>query len=404
MNENFCIIPFMVLNCRPNGSLKTCSQAEGAAPIEGFNLNTDSVEDFWNCDWMRDFRRRKIRGERIPQCEGCKRTEESGGGSKRQGYLDRYYEKYKHRIREDGYVEEMPAWWEFRLSSVCNSACRICTPKNSTLIEKEHTKHYNFIPEYDKKQLIGCSKKQLGDGGNFLNEFWKHVDQIDAIELHGGEPLIDDNVIMTLQQLVDTGHASRMHVHVHSNINKVDEYVVNLLNQFKSGWFGASIDAYGEENEFLRWPSKWKTVDHNFRSLKLHSQWRKSILSAITVYQCLSMWKFLDWFLEFQDDCDMFFYTVHSPDRFSLEMIDLNTRLHAAEELESYKPILHDRHHEKLDNLISNLKSTRTPLEKEYKGFIEYNNALDEIRNQDSFKLFPHIREIYETGSTKIHS
>jgi hypothetical protein len=116
------------------------------------------------------------------------------------------------------------------------------------------------------------------------------------------------------------------------------------------------------------------------------------------------MWKFLDWFLEFQDDCEMFFYTVHSPDRFSLEMIDLNTRLQAAEELETYKPILHDRHHEKLDNLISNLKSTRTPLEKEYKGFIEYNDALDKIRNQDSFKLFPHIREIYETGSTKIHS
>lgn len=401
MNENFCIIPFMVLNCRPNGTLKTCSQADGVGPIEGFNLNKDSVEEFWNCDFMRDFRKRKIAGERIPQCEGCKRIEESGGESKRQGYLNRYYERYKDRVRADGYVHEMPAWWEFRLSSVCNSACRICTPKNSTLIAKEHQKHYDIIPQYDRDQLAGCTKAQLGDG-KFLREFWKHVDSIDAIELHGGEPLIDDNVIDTLEKLVDQGHSKRMHVHVHSNINKIDDHIIWLLNQFKSGWFGASIDAYGEENEFLRWPSKWSVVDENVRKINLHKKWAKDILVSVTAYQCLSLYKLLDWFIEIQNHWGIWFYAVHSPDRFSLEMIDIERRRVAAEEILTYKNVLKEKQRDRMDVLAETLLSTREPDISEYYNFVMYNDAMDKIRNQDSKSLFPHIKDIYEKVSASI--
>jgi len=393
MNENFCIIPFIVLNCRPNGTLKTCSQAEGAEPIPGFNLNQDKLESFWNSDWMMDFRRRKIAGERISQCEGCKRVEKTGNKSKRQIYLERFYDKYKNRINPNGYVNEMPAWWEFRLSSVCNSACLICTPQNSTLIEKEHRKRYHQLSKYDREQVDGCTKNQLGNG-RFLRDFWKHVDSIDAIELHGGEPLIDDNVIDTLEKLVNLGHSKRMHLHVHSNINKIDDHIIDLLNEFQSGWFGVSIDAYGEENDFLRWPSKWDIVDSNFRRIHLHSGWSKTITSSVTVYQCLTLWKLLDWYLEFQNEWDIYFYHVHSPDRFAVEMIDIEKRREAANEIESYKPIFLS--HTGLDLLINILRSERVPDISEYRNFITYNDFKDNIRSQDSRSLFPHIGEIYD--------
>lgn len=393
LNDNFCIIPFMVLNCRPNGTLKTCSQATNTKPIDGFNLNEDSVEDFWNSDFMVDFRKRKIAGERIPQCEGCKRTEEGGGKSKRQDYNDKFFEKYKDRISDDGIVKQMPSWWEFRLSSVCNSACRICTPANSTLIEKEHKKHYDKLPAYDKHQLTLTTKNQLGDG-IFLEQFWRNVDDVDYIELHGGEPLIDENVINSLSRLVEKGKSKDIKIHIHSNINILTDEVLELLNQFEGGWFGASIDAYGEENDFLRWPSKWKKVEDNFKRVKLHEGWNKYILSSVTCYQCLTLDKLVDWYLPYQDEWKLNFYPVHAPDRFALELVPLELRLEAAEYLESYQYIMKD--FSGLEGIINTLKSIRVPDKTEYEQFVMFNDAMDDIRKQKSKQLFPHIERIYE--------
>ena len=70
-NSKFCLMPFITLNTRPNGQVKPCSQVMGMPGIKkdttvetildsknrACNLTKDTVEEIWNSEFLKDFRK-----------------------------------------------------------------------------------------------------------------------------------------------------------------------------------------------------------------------------------------------------------------------------------------------------------------------------------------------------------
>ena len=96
MSKTFCPLPWIHIASRPNGDVRLCATAnasgdssnkvaglvkEGNTPL---NLRDHTLEEVWNCEYMRNVRLTMLRGEQPASCLKCFKEEEIGITSKRQ--------------------------------------------------------------------------------------------------------------------------------------------------------------------------------------------------------------------------------------------------------------------------------------------------------------------------------
>jgi hypothetical protein len=67
--------------------------------------------------------------------------------------------------------------------------------------------------------------------------------------------------------MVNSGNARNCILRYNSNGLEISEKLLYLWNQFKQVKFNFSVDAYGEKNDYIRYPSKWENVETNLRLL-----------------------------------------------------------------------------------------------------------------------------------------
>lgn len=414
----------MTLNTRPNGQVKPCSQVMDMPPIKKnstvenileapadyWNLTEDTVSEIWNSDFMRDFRMRKIRGEYIPFCETCYQEDAIGIKSKRQAVIDKYYNDNKHLVDEaaqnNGKMNTMPVWWEMRLSSICNQACRMCIPQTSSKMRNEFSEFVDELPITVQNNTNAAIRQYtkhgyLGDSQFFLDQFWEGIADIRYLELHGGEPTNDPVLWDLIERIVYSGHNEHIHIHVHTNIHSLKKRHVELWDKFASGWIGVSIDAYKEENEYIRYGSSWAKIEENLKLLgKLGPHWTKWVTSSVMVYNACTMHKLVSWFESYVsqhklNDLWWRLDPVTSPNMMRLEHIPLGMREQAVRELEELK-IECMQTKQSVSMLIKALQSSHIPPAGAFDELVAYTRILDHKRQQDVCKVFPHLRMIFK--------
>lgn len=422
----FCLMPFITLNTRPNGQVKPCSQVMDMPGIKKdttvetilesknrpCNLTKDSVEEIWNSEFLKDFRMKKINNEYIKFCETCYQEDSMGVASKRQAVIDAYYEDNKHLIDEakenNGMMSTMPVWWELRLSSICNEACRMCIPQTSSKMRDEFAKFSNELPLSVKKNSEAAiiqynSHGYLGDSEFFLNQFWENIGDIRYLELHGGEPTADKALWSLVERVVSSGHSKHIHVHVHTNIHSLQQRHIELWDQFRTGWIGISIDAYGAENEYIRHGSKWSAIENNLKLIKgLGNHWTKWVTSSVMAYNSCTMHKLIDWFIEYSKENELHdlwwrMDPVTNPNLMRIEHIPMSLRLEAIDKL---TPLIDKATNQETKNsiqdVIAALRSNEMPTSGSYQELIEYTKVLDIKRNENVLEVFPHLSEVFK--------
>jgi len=422
----FCLLPFITLNTRPNGQVKPCSQVMDMPGIKKnttvetilgstntpCNLTKDSVEEIWNSEFLKDFRMKKINNEYIKFCETCYQEDSMGVSSKRQAVIDAYYNDNKHLIDEakanNGMMTTMPVWWELRLSSICNEACRMCIPQTSSKMRDEFAKFSNELPASVRKNTESAiiqynSHGYLGESEFFLNQFWNNIGDIKYLELHGGEPTADKTLWELVEKVVASGHSKHIHVHVHTNIHSLQQRHVELWDQFRTGWIGISIDAYGIENEYIRHGSKWSAIENNLKLVKgLGSHWTKWVASSVMAYNSCTMHKLIDWFIDYTIENELHdlwwrMDPVTSPNLMRIEHVPIELRLEAIDKITPMlDKVTSPQTKNSLIELISGLRSTEMPTAGSYEELIEYTTILDIKRNQNVLEVFPHLNGVFK--------
>lgn len=421
-NCKFCLMPFITLNTRPNGQVKPCSQVMDMPGIKKettsetileskndfLNLTKDSVEDIWNSEFMRDFRMKKIKGEYIKFCETCYQEDAMGAKSKRVSVIDKFYEDNKHLVEEahmnNGYMKTKPVWWEMRLSSICNQACRMCIPQTSSKMRQEFEKFAHELPEGQRKNTETAVKQfnlhgYLGDSEFFLEQFYEALPDMKYLELHGGEPTNDKRLWQVVEKIVETGHNKHIHIHVHTNIHALKPRHIELWDNFKSGWIGVSIDAFGDENEYIRHGSSWKKIEENLKMLNgLGSHWQKWVTSSVMAYNCLTMHKLIDWFNNYVKQHDMKdlwwrMDPVTNPNLMRIEHIPLDLRIKAIDPLSKLlNKTACEVTRESIEVLMKTLTSEQKPTQGSFQELVDYTKVLDIKRNQNLYEVFPHLK------------
>lgn len=381
-------------------------------------LTPDNVMEHWNSEEMRGIRMSMLEGRAVEECVVCHDQASRGLYTMRDMYNKQHLEDILPRIEEartmQGALSVPPTIWDLSTGNTCNLACRICSPTNSSKMETEFKKSPVELKEPLKVLADDWAKKKViyeNDPDYFKEIVLKYAGSIESLKFQGGEPTVLPSFWETLEALVQSGDAPRISLMAFTNATRIDAEKTKILNHFKSGVLLCSIDAYGEENEFLRYPSKWSDIENSLQKLSLlTANWKVVLKSAISHYNCLSYDRLLIW-------ADRFFkahiprseFNVHEvvfPSHLRTDLVPLELRRRAWQRIENFmasswllnESTLRESSRQSLSELKRILlmpdlpEAEARPLKSSARIAI---HNFDEIRSQKASMLFPHLSEIF---------
>ena len=124
----------MLKNCRQKqhkirkGSPKNSLQK----PTEKTSIkDLDSIENWFNGDYLNNVRKSMLEGKLLPECEFCYKNEKLYGRSVRTAINKEYFAKNNNTTEYS--IKKV----DFKLGNKCNLKCKMCFPYASSELWKE---------------------------------------------------------------------------------------------------------------------------------------------------------------------------------------------------------------------------------------------------------------------------
>jgi MoaA/NifB/PqqE/SkfB family radical SAM enzyme len=246
--------------------------------------------DFHNTPQKLDDRRRMLSGEWPARgCEYCRRIEETGSASDRITNLDLVGMHAPVELDTDPTaIQVTPRILEVYFDNTCNLKCLYCGPHFSSLWDAENKQHGNFnrkglsiVDSFKKSNNIEKNKEQLF---KWLKENRQHLTTFNIL---GGEPLYQDELNQCLD-LFEQYPAPELKLQIFTNLNvklprlqATVERIKQLVDQNKIREFEitASLDCWGPEQEYVRYPLNLSEWEKNIEYL-IEQSWINLIISS----------------------------------------------------------------------------------------------------------------------------
>jgi MoaA/NifB/PqqE/SkfB family radical SAM enzyme len=290
MSKTFCPLPWIHLATRPNGDVRVCCTANASgANIEDekqaglvmhdgavMNLRDHTIDEVWNSNFMKDTRLQLLQGKIPTSCTKCFEEESKGIVSKRQWetvvWKDRVdIDSIVSRTTADGELPVDIPYFDLRLGNLCQLKCVMCSPHDSSSWIKDWKLQY---PKYKTLELKQDQDWDIRNRdytwyqkGSFINSIKEQAHNIKELYFAGGEPLLIPEHYAILEFMVEAGAAKNCVLRYNSNGLELPDRLFTLWNNFKQVKFNFSIDAVGEKNDYIRYPSKWNQVVENLYKL-----------------------------------------------------------------------------------------------------------------------------------------
>jgi MoaA/NifB/PqqE/SkfB family radical SAM enzyme len=235
--------------------------------------------DFYNSEDMCQLRLEFLAGNKPNGCQACYYQESFGklNGRKRQLIksgvttddfdlkmrASPHYKHFEYSANNDGQADYMPVDLQIDLGNVCNSACIMCRPDQSSRLAIDYHKLNEINPTLFAKPAHYRSwthDEEVLD--RVVNEM-AELTNLRYIHFLGGETLYDPAFYKICDRLIAAGIADKIIVGTTTNgtvfNNKIQEYI----HQFREFHLGISIETVTPLNDYIRWPSKISDVLHN---------------------------------------------------------------------------------------------------------------------------------------------
>ena len=238
----------------------------------------------------------------IKDCAKCYHLEALGKQSKRlrENSMWRELPAVASRISEaergDGHVDSSPFYLDLRLGNVCNLKCRMCNAANSTQWQSELAKHKD-----EWKRSFSYSSQDTKilnwyESDPFISDIREILPHTKHLYVTGGEPTIIPELTSLLNYAIEIGASKNIVLRFNTNVTRLKEQWLNLLPHFKRVVATLSIDAFAEQNDWIRNPSKWSEIKENVRRYcSLKGNVRLRFGTTVSVYNALYLDRLIDW-------------------------------------------------------------------------------------------------------------
>lgn len=302
ISPTFCALPWLHLSSRPDGKMRTCCTSNASsvqdpnstiksgggevgvikdADGKSVNFNSTTLEEAWNSGYMKNVRNMMLRGEKPASCIKCYKEEEAGHLSKRNWETEYWGNRYNleelvAETQPDGTIPPKIRYIDLRMGSKCQLACVMCSPHDSSGWIKEWQQMHPTIENERLKSNSNWDNKGLSNGSSYNwhknnPRFWKdlmeQIPHMYQLYFAGGESLIIEEHYELLEECIKRGYAKNIELRYNSNAVEWRDDLFDLWAEFKRVRFHYSIDAYGEQNDYIRYPSTWQHQEEVFWKL-----------------------------------------------------------------------------------------------------------------------------------------
>tara|TARA_B100001287_G_scaffold182156_1_gene153628 strand:- start:2987 stop:4387 length:1401 start_codon:yes stop_codon:yes gene_type:complete len=333
VSDTFCILPWVHLSTRPDGSMRVCCTANassvgatndkehggqvGILKDEEGRPNNLNVSDFlssWNSTYMKNVRKQMLNGEMPPSCLKCYKEEAAGHNSKRMWETAYWSNRVNvdtllENTNEDGSVPPQLAYIDLRFGTKCQLACVMCSPHDSSGWIKDWKAIFPDVKNESLKETMQWRDKGSTNGSSynwhkqnptFWKQFYDQMANMQQIYFAGGESLIIEEHYEILEHAIKMGYAKDLELRYNSNGVEWRDDLFDLWKQFKLVRFHYSVDSIKDMNSYIRYPSVWKRQEEVFHILDNETPNNTEITIACAV-QALNIYyvpDFIKWKLQ----------------------------------------------------------------------------------------------------------
>lgn len=318
-SKTFCILPWIHFATRPNGDMRLCCSANASGAGENHtvglvknekgqpaNFGRETPMSAWNNEYMKDVRLTMLEGKIPASCSKCIAEESKGVASKRIWETGSWMEdgidveELIKQTQEDGTVPEKLVYLDLRLGHTCNLKCVMCSPHDSSQWVGDHKKVYPLFQAKELKEQMQWDRKDFNNKWHENPDFWKEmytqIPNLKQVYFAGGEPLMIREHKWFLEEIIRQGYADKILIRYNTNGLLVDDEIIELWKKFKKVKVGFSIDAVGDRNYYIRYPSDWATIEHNLHKLdNTPDNIQVSIATAIQILNIKHLADFAKW-------------------------------------------------------------------------------------------------------------
>lgn len=269
------------------------------------NPDTLTAEEIFHSETMNEIREYALTNRKHPSCDTCWRMEDNGKNGEFYSYrldssppgLLKVTDKNKlNDMIENPKLRSI----DFAFGENCNLRCRMCQPglSNKLRLDYKYFAENNIdtsgIQGFDwqkrrdtiieENSLSGLSleeqkrkDQELFPGGEYEVYNWKdgkqwenildNIHNLRHIKATGGETLMSKPFIQFLDTAIETGASKNIMLEFHTNATKFSNENIEKLKKFDGLVLNCSIDGYGKNYEYIRYPMKFSVLEKSLRNI-----------------------------------------------------------------------------------------------------------------------------------------
>ena len=406
-NSSLCTLMWYSLATNAFGSIRLCCKSYVSIIENGKELSLldKSADEIWRGEAFTDIRKKMSDGVLLPECDVCIQ-EEAGKKcmSKRLKENRKYFERY-----DELQLFPKPRYLSLNLGNRCNLMCRMCFSGLSNQILKEtdellsepdNRKNFPEINLASHEVAKKSSTSSWIENTNFLSQI--DYSNLDEVYITGGEPLLHSSMYDVLQGCLDHGKTDIL-LRVQTNLTKVNQKFIDMINQFERVQMVCSVDEINELANYVRYPSVWSEVERNFDYLCREFKTHIEMIAQVTVntYNILQLDDILRW-VKMKADANpgrvvsTWFNPVHRPFGLSITTLPMELKMLVVERLKALRP---EYPNSQVTNQVEDLCRyivEREAEEEHFQEFVRYTKMLDRKRGQNIVDFIPELSPYFK--------
>ena len=367
----FCPEPYR--NPSPNTQgdwMPCCIASRNSKKFHNMNIMENKFLEFYNSDYIEKLKSDQKKGilsdEVKTTCKKCLVEENNLGTSRRLNQLKRY-----NKAEILGSKFKIDTLKIKHIGNLCNTKCVMCSPEVSSKLAQEHLE----LGLYNGPTIINQQPTLIYYEG--LKEI---LPSTTTLKFVGGEPLINPMTWEFIDWL-EQNKFFRLNLHFISNTRQsFTKQQKQQLSKFKKISISLSIDAYGDKNFYIRYPSKYEKALDNLNFFLKEGY-------TVDLYTCISLLN-IGYLKELQDD-------IYK----KIGSIEWNLGSNIVTNPSIFRPdILPNKiktEYLNADNTFDHILKKDEDLNL-FTKTLQYLTTLDKHRGTDVFSLWPEFKEFYE--------
>lgn len=406
--KHFCVLPWIHFHSWPDGRVMPCCIADSNMPVAELKKD-ESIIQMMNSEDFKRMRSAMLNDEPVEACKRCYDLELMGTWTMRQSHNKRrgleYVKGIAETTKDNGEITDFKMkYMDLRFSNMCNMKCRSCGPGCSSLWAQEFVDRIG-PEEYEKyfktKKIVINQAEEM----SFMSKLKPYLKDVTEVYFAGGEIIITPEHYECLDYWIENGLNEQIELTYTTNFSTLKGYkdkdLIEYWKKFPKLQIWASLDGMGDVAECIRKGTDWERVEKNIQLIKEqvpHAQFQ--ITPTISIWNVFHFPDFFDYMIE-----KGFISTKSSP-RFNLATHPWYANImilptHVKRRLAELYRVYQNKYKDNPDiyngfkMIIYNLT-----VGDENKGgileFKQFNDELDQYRNEKFEDIVPEIKEVYE--------